>query len=103
MPQVVPKTEKVDLRVSLAAKRILQDAAAATNRSLSEFVLESALARAELVLPDRLRFGLNAKQWTAFLEALDAPTAPAPRLAKLLLTPSVFEDKEAPKKLTAGR
>jgi uncharacterized protein (DUF1778 family) len=58
---------------------------------VSEFVLESALARAEETLPDRQRFGLSAEQWAAFQAALSAPRRPAPRLTKLLKTPSVFE------------
>jgi len=85
------RTEKLDLRLTPKAKRALQSAATAAKRSVSEFVLESALARAEETLPDRQRFGLDADRWAAFLKALDAPPRPLPRLKKLLQTPSVFE------------
>lgn len=85
------RTEKVDFRVTAAAKRLLQTAAQANSRSLSEFVLESALARAEETLPDRRYFGLDAEQWAAFQAALDAPPRPLPRIARLLSEPSVFE------------
>jgi uncharacterized protein (DUF1778 family) len=85
------RTEKLDLRLTPKAKRVLQLAATATKRSVSEFVLESALARAEETLPDRQRFGLDADRWAAFLNALDARPRPLPRLKKLLQTPSVFE------------
>lgn len=85
------RTQKLDLRLTVSAKRTLQSAALAARRSVSEFVLESALARAEETLPDRQRFGLNAEQWKAFQAALSAPAKPAPRLAKLLNEPSVFE------------
>lgn len=85
------RTEKLDLRLTKSAKRILHSAAQAERRSVSDFVLESALARAAEALPDRQRFGLNAKQWKAFQAALDAPPKPAPRLGKLLNEPSVFE------------
>ena len=91
MPNAETRNEKLDLRLTPSAKRALQIAANIAQRSVSEFVLESALARAEETLPDRQRFGLNAEQWNAFQKALDAPTAPAPRLAKLLQEPSVFE------------
>jgi uncharacterized protein (DUF1778 family) len=91
MPAIETRSEKLDLRLTPSAKRTLQIAAIAAQRSVSEFVLESALARAEETLPDRQKFGLNADQWEAFQEALDAPTSPAPRLAKLLQEPSVFE------------
>lgn len=85
------RTEKIDLRLTPSAKRVLQSAATAARRSVSEFVLESALARAEETLPDRTRFGLDAERWAAFLATLDAPTRPNPRLKKLLQKPSVFE------------
>lgn len=87
----VSRTEKLDLRVTVAAKHLLQTAARASNRSVSEFVLESALARAEETLPDRQHFGLDAEQWAAFEAALDAPVRPLPRLAALLAQPSPFE------------
>jgi uncharacterized protein (DUF1778 family) len=85
------RTEKLDLRLTPQAKRVLQSAATAARRSVSEFVLESALARAEETLPDRQRFGLDSERWAAFLKVLDAPPRPLPRLKKLLQTPSVFE------------
>jgi uncharacterized protein (DUF1778 family) len=85
------RTEKLDLRLTPSAKRVLQSAATAARRSVSEFVVESALARAEETLPDRQRFGLDAGRWAKFQAALDAPTRSNPRLKKLLQTPSVFE------------
>ena len=85
------RTEKLDLRLTPAAKRILQSAARAAQRSVSEFVLESALARAKETLPDRQRFGLDSERWAAFQAALDAPARPNPRLKRLLHEPSVFE------------
>lgn len=85
------RTEKVDLRVTEAAKHLLQTAARANSRSLSEFVLESALARAEETLPDRQHFGLDAERWALFQAALDAPARPLPRLAKLLSEPGPFD------------
>ena len=91
MPNTETRNEKLDLRLTPSAKRALQVAALAAHRSVSEFVLESALARAEETLPDRQRFGLSAEQWEVFQAALSAAPRPAPRLAKLLKKPSVFE------------
>jgi uncharacterized protein (DUF1778 family) len=89
MPQA--RTEKLDLRLTPDAKRTLQRAALAAQRSVSDFVLESALARAIETLPDRQRFGLDAERWQAFQAALDAPSVHAPRLSRLLHETSVFE------------
>jgi len=91
MATVETRNEKLDLRVTPSAKRTLQMAAKLAHRSVGEFVLESALQRAEETLPDRQHFGLGAEQWSAFQKALDAPTPETPRLKKLLKEPSVFE------------
>jgi uncharacterized protein (DUF1778 family) len=86
-----PRSEKLVLRLTSSAKRTLTAGANAAGQSLGEFVLESAMARAEEILPVRRRFGLDAKRWAAFQAALDAPPSPAPRLAKLLREPSIIE------------
>lgn len=90
------RSEKLDLRLTPEAKRLLNAAARASRRSVSEFVLESALGRAQETLPDRQHFGLVASRWGAFLAALDAPPWPLPRLRRLLAEPSVFEQKTPP-------
>jgi uncharacterized protein (DUF1778 family) len=82
------RTEKLDLRLTPNAKRALQTAAEATHKTLSDFVLESALARADTVLADRQTFKLDAKRWGEFMAALDAPPKARPRLARLLSEPS---------------
>ncbi len=91
MPGRSKRTAKLDLRLSPEAKQKLQSAAESAGRTVSEFVLESALVRAAETLADRTRFGLDADRWKAFLEALDAPPREIPRLGRLLQEPSVFE------------
>jgi uncharacterized protein (DUF1778 family) len=85
------RTEKLDLRLTPGAKRALRSAAEASHKSLSEFVLESALARADSILADRQTFRLDAKRWSAFMAALDSPPRPRPRLARLLRDPSALD------------
>ena len=67
------RSEKLDLRLTPDAKQTIVAAANAADRSVSDFVLESALAQAATTLADRNRFGLSAEQWVAFQNALDAP------------------------------
>lgn len=88
------RTEKLDLRLTPDAKRMLASAAAAERRSLSDFVLESALDRAEETLADRRSFQLDAERWTAFQAALDAPPKDLPRLKQLLNKPGIFSGRE---------
>jgi len=85
------RTEKLDLRISPEAKARLQTAAAVMNRSMSDFVMETALARAEETLADRNTFGLDRDQWKAFQKALDEPVRPLPRMRKLLKKPGYFD------------
>jgi uncharacterized protein (DUF1778 family) len=91
MPPHTTRSEKLDLRLTRHAKRALQAAAAVAHRSVSEFVLESALARADEALADRRTFGLSASEWKAFLAALDAPPRPLPHLERLLKEPGFFD------------
>jgi uncharacterized protein (DUF1778 family) len=93
-PKRQTRTEKLDLRLSAEAKRKLQLAAEASQQTVTEFVLESALLRAEDRLPDRRHFYLDAEQWAAFQKALDAPPKEHPRLARLLREPSVLDNDE---------
>jgi len=88
------RSEKLDIRLTPAAKRTLNTAASAVGRSVSEFVLESALARAEETLADRRYFGLDAERWAAFMTALEAPPRDNPALERLLREPSVFESAD---------
>ena len=85
------RSEKLDLRISSEAKKTLQAAASSLSRSLSEFVLESALRRAAETLPDRQRFGLGEEEWRSFLAALEARPRPLPRLRKLLRSRGPFD------------
>lgn len=85
------RTEKLDLRLSKSAKQTLQAAAAGTQKSLSEFVLETALREAEERLADRAIFTLDGEKWQAFVAALDAPPRHHPRLERLLREKSVFD------------
>ncbi len=92
------RTEKLDLRISLSAKRRLQEAAEATHRSVSDFVMETALAKAEETLADRRIFRLGAVQWEAFLKALDAPARSMPRMQVLMQTDGFFDSTPVVKK-----
>ena len=91
MPSPSIRSEKLDLRLTPAAKRALTAAARAERRSVSDFVLDTALARAEETLALRQRFGLDAQQWEAFWQALDAEPRELPAVAQLFNQPSVFE------------
>lgn len=78
------RSERVDLRMTPAAKRTLQRAAAISNKTLTEFLLDTGLNAAFDTLADRRVFQLDEKHWTKFMRELARPPGKNPRLRKLL-------------------
>ncbi|MCU0895947.1 MAG: DUF1778 domain-containing protein [Burkholderiales bacterium] len=85
------REERLELRVSKSSKQLLARAAAVRQQTISAFVLENGIAAAAETLAARQAFALSAKDYDAFVAALDAPTKPKPRLDALLGTPSALE------------
>jgi uncharacterized protein (DUF1778 family) len=84
------KTERIDVRASTLTKQMLQDAARASHKNVSEFLLDAGVTAAAQTLADRRHFVLDESQWQAFQEALDRPVQSKPRLKKLLSEPGVL-------------
>lgn len=66
---------------------------AATDRTMTDFVLEGAVVGAERVLADRRWFLISDEQWDEFQRLLEQPARELPRLRALLATPSPFADE----------
>jgi uncharacterized protein (DUF1778 family) len=84
------KTERIDVRASSPVKRLLQEAARASHKNVSEFLLDAGVTAAAQTLADRHQFVLSEAQWRAFQEALDRPVQAKPRLKKLLREPGAL-------------
>lgn len=89
--RVERKSERLDIRVTSSQKALLEDAAAATSRSVSDFVTEAATVAALDALTDRTQFALMAKEWAAFSTALDREPRHLPRLGAFLGSRSVLD------------
>ena len=85
------RSDKLDIRISPEAKRVLQEAARERQTTISQFVIDSALSTAHDVLAERTRIGLNSEQWAAFMAALDAPPQRHPRMERLLKEPTILD------------
>jgi uncharacterized protein (DUF1778 family) len=86
-----PRESRWNLRVADDTDSLVRRAAEETQRNLTEFVVDAAIAEAERTLADRTRFVLDEERWTSFVEALDQPVRDNPGLAKLFSKPTVFE------------
>jgi len=85
------KSTRIDVRASAAVKQLLQEAARACHKNVSEFLLEAGIMAANQALADRHHFGLDNAQWEMFQKALDRPVQSKPRLKKLLTQPGVLD------------
>lgn len=84
------KSERIDVRASSATKQLLQEAARACHKNVSEFLLDAGVTAANQALADRRHFVLDEDRWQAFQAALDRPIESKPRLKKLLDEPGVL-------------
>jgi len=87
----ISKTERIDVRANVTVKQLLQDAARACHKSVSEFLLDAGVTAANQALADRQRFELDGAQWQAFQQALDRPVRSHPRMKALLTEPGVLD------------
>lgn len=86
----VPKTEHIDVRASTPVKRLLQEAAHASNKNVSDSMLDACITAAAQTLADCRRVTLDEPQWQAFQAALGRPIQSKPRLKQLLQEPGVL-------------
>jgi uncharacterized protein (DUF1778 family) len=87
----ISKKERIDLRVNLHVKQLLQEAARACHKSVSEFLLDAGITAANQTLDDRRRFELDDEQWQAFQQALERPVKSQPPLERLLTEKGVLD------------
>lgn len=85
---------RISLRASARQEQLLKQAAAATDRTMTDFVLESAVVEVERVLADRRWFLIRDEQWGEFQHLLERPARDLPTLRALLTRPSPFADDE---------
>ena len=78
------KNERINLRLKSSAKVLIERAAAFEGKSVSHFVLTSALAQAEKTVQEHEVMALNRKYATQFFEALNAPVRFNRKLADAL-------------------
>lgn len=77
------RSRRINLRATNRQEKLIRTGAQTSGVSLTDFILESACLQAEHVLADKREFAVSAKQWKAFLAALDRPARVKPELVRL--------------------
>jgi uncharacterized protein (DUF1778 family) len=79
------------MRIKPETRNLLDMAAEATGKNLTDFVLDAARQAAQSALLDRSAIPLEGKAYQSFVALLDAPPRPNARLRKSLQTPARWE------------
>lgn len=74
----------INLRIEPKTRRLIDDAAAILGKTRTQFMVESARRQAVDVLLDRKLFVLDPDRYETFVQALDNPPAPGPKLRSLM-------------------
>ncbi|MFT3877114.1 MAG: DUF1778 domain-containing protein [Propioniciclava sp.] len=86
------KSQRIDLRATERQEALLRRAAEATDRTLTDFVLGSAVEQAERVLADRRWFTASDERFAEFERLLDAPLPTTSKFDQLFARRSRFAD-----------
>ncbi len=78
------RSERIKLRLKGSAKRLIERAASFEGKTVSHFILTSALEQAEKTVQQHEIMTLNAKNSVRFFEALAAPVRFNRKLAATL-------------------
>lgn len=88
------KDQRVNLRVSGRQEQLIRQAAAVSDRTMTDFILESVVEQAERVLADRRWFVANEEQWDELQRLLDQPLPSTSKFRALALRESPFAEDE---------
>ncbi len=76
------KKQRIDLRLNEDDKHMIEEAAAMTNQSVSQFMVSTASERAAEVIDQHRRLLLNEESWNLVMDAITHPPAPNDRLKR---------------------
>ncbi len=84
MPRTAARPARISLRVSPRAKRALERAAAYSDKTLTDFITEVAVERAEAVVREQEVITLTPEAWEEFRRLLLDPPEPNETLRQAL-------------------
>ena len=78
------------MRIDTNTRALIDEAAAMLGKTRTEFMIDTARRRAIDVLLDRRLFTLDGAAYDGFVQALDTPPAPGPKLTALMARKPVW-------------
>lgn len=81
----------INLRIETSTRTLIDEAATLLGKTRTEFMIDTARRQAIDVLLDRRLFTLEGAAYDAFVQALDDPPAPGPKLRALMARKPVWE------------
>jgi uncharacterized protein (DUF1778 family) len=90
---VLAKSARFHVRVTSRQAQLIRAAASRRGVKLTDYILDSLCAQAEIDLADQNHFVLPKEKWNAFLKALDGPPKVPPGLKRLFSRPSRAESR----------
>ncbi len=88
------RSARLGLRATQAQVALIQRAAEAKGKSVTEFVLSSACEKAEQTLSDQTYYLVSEEAWKKFHDALERPPKVTEGLLRLLTEPDIWENEE---------
>ncbi len=85
----------INLRALPEQRDLIDHAAQLLGKNRSDFMLEAACDRAQLVLLDQVFFGLDADKFAQFTALLDAPPRPNAGLERLMAVKAPWDNNPA--------
>lgn len=76
------KKQRIDLRLNYDDRRLIEEAAAMTNQTITQFMVSTASVRAAEVIEHHRRLVLNEESWNLVMDAISNPPAPNSRLKR---------------------
>ncbi|NMP25828.1 DUF1778 domain-containing protein [Rahnella sp. SAP-1] len=76
------KKQRIDLRLSNEDKSTIEEAAAISNQTITQFMVASASERAAEVIERHRRLVLNEESWNLIMDAINNPPALNERLKR---------------------
>lgn len=77
------KKQRIDLRLTDDDKTIIEEAAALSNQTITQFMVSSASQRAAEVIEQHRRLILDEESWNLVMDAISCPPQPNEKLKRV--------------------